>query len=177
MSGWLDDDEQRTWRLYLAMSRRLPEALERQTRADAGMPLTYYIVLAMLSEAPDRSLRMSELAEITNSSASRLSHAVARLEERGWVRRERSPEDGRGNIAVLTDEGMSTVVAAAPGHVGAVRRFIFDAITPEQRACLEDICRSVLTAIGDAGLDASSPSPLAVADEDDATGGSRAADG
>jgi DNA-binding MarR family transcriptional regulator len=151
MTRWLDDDEQRTWRLYLAMSRRLPEALERQTRAEADMPSTYYIVLAMLSEAPGRALRMSDLAEITHSSPSRLSHAVARLEERGWVRRERAPQDGRGNLAVLTEEGMEAVVATAPGHVAAVRRVLFDVITPEQRKVLEEICRAVLEALGESG--------------------------
>ena len=155
MTRWLDDDEQRTWRMFLAVSRQLPEALERQTQTDAGMPQTYYIVLAMLSEAPGRSLRMSELAEITNSSPSRLSHAVARLEERGWVRRERSPHDGRGNVAVLTDIGMDVVEATAPGHVAAVRRFVFDAITPEQRECLESVLRSVLEALAESGIECS----------------------
>ena len=153
MTRWLDDDEQRTWRMFLAMSRRLPEALERQTRAEADMPSTYYIVLAMLSEAPGRALRMSDLAEITQSSPSRLSHAVARLEERGWIRRERAPQDGRGNLAVLTEEGMDVVVATAPGHVRAVRRLLFDVITPEQRVALEEICRSVLDALAEAGTD------------------------
>ncbi|MFP5345961.1 MAG: MarR family winged helix-turn-helix transcriptional regulator [Actinomycetes bacterium] len=152
MTRWLDDDEQRTWRKYLAMSRRLPEALDRQTRTEAGMPATYYIILAMLSEAPSRSLRMSDLADITSSLPSRLSHAVARLEERGWVRRERAPQDARGHLAVLTDAGMDVVVATAPGHVAAVRRFVFDVITPEQRKALEDICSAVLTALGEAGI-------------------------
>lgn len=147
MTRWLDDDEQRTWRAYLAMSRRLPEALDRQLRRDAGMPHAYYVVLAMLSEAPGRALRMSQLAEQTSSSPSRLSHAVARLEERGWVRRERAAQDARGSLAVLTDAGMDVVVATAPGHVAAVRRTLFDVITPQQRQALEDICTSVLAAI------------------------------
>jgi DNA-binding MarR family transcriptional regulator len=147
MTRWLDDDEQRTWRAYLAMSRRLPEALDRQLRLDAGMSHAYYVVLAMLSEAPDRSLRMSELAELTNSSPSRLSHAVDRLEERGWVQRKRSPHDARGNIAVLTDAGWDVVVSVAPPHVAAVRRVLFDVITPEQRQVLEQVCNQVLDAI------------------------------
>ena len=152
MARWLDDDEQRTWRMFLAVQRRLPEALERQLQSEAGLPHTYYIVLAMLSEAPGRALRMSDLAEITNSSPSRLSHAVARLEDRGWVRRERATEDGRGNLAVLTDAGMDVVVASAPGHVAAVRRYLFDVITPEQRRVLEEICADVLDNLNRAGV-------------------------
>ncbi len=155
MTRWLDDDEQRTWRMYLAVSRRLPEALDRQARTEAGMPQAYYIILAMLSEAPHRTMRMSELAEITNSSPSRLSHAVARLEERGWVRRERSTDDLRGNLAVLTDDGMAVVEAVAPGHVAAVRRFLFDVITPEERKTLEEVFGKVLDALAEAGIECS----------------------
>lgn len=153
MTRWLDDDEQRTWRKYLAVSRKLPEALDRQARTEAGMPQAYYIILAMLSETPGRTLRMSELAEITNSSASRLSHAVSRLEERGWVRRERSRDDLRGNLAVLTDEGMAVVEAVAPGHVAAVRRYLFDVITPEQRQVFEEVMHAVLEALQEAGIE------------------------
>ena len=94
------------------------------------MPHAYYQVLAMLSEAPDRTLRMSQLAELTTSSASRLSHAVARLEEKGWVRRDKHPTDRRGALAVLTDDGWEAVQAAAPGHVAAVREVLFDRLGP-----------------------------------------------
>ena len=96
------------------------------------MPHAYYQVLAMLSEAPERTLRMSQLAELTTSSASRLSHAVARLEEKGWVRRERHPTDRRGALAVLTDDGWAALQAAAPGHVAAVRGVLFDRLGPGQ---------------------------------------------
>jgi DNA-binding MarR family transcriptional regulator len=96
---WLSDEEQRTWRALLAMTALLGSALDAQLQRDAGMPHAYYIVLAMLSEAPGRTLRMSELASVANSSQSRLSHAVARLEERGWVRREKCPSDKRGSMA------------------------------------------------------------------------------
>ena len=105
MTRWLDEDEQRTWRSFLATSELLYAALDRQLQRDAGITHASYIVLAMLSEAPDRSLRMSDLAVRANSSPSRLSHAVARLEERGWVRREPAPKDGRGTVAMLTDAG------------------------------------------------------------------------
>ena len=127
------------------MSAMLPGALDQQLQADADMGHSSYIVLAMLSEAPNRSLRMSDLAARANSSPSRLSHTVSRLEERGWVRRERSPEDGRGNVARLTDEGWDVVVATAPGHVAAVRRYVFDALSCEQVRQLEEIAAAVLS--------------------------------
>jgi DNA-binding MarR family transcriptional regulator len=141
---WLDDEEQRTWRAFLAATQLLDESLDRELQRDAGMPHTYYMVLAMLSEAPGRSLRMSELARITRSSPSRLSHAVARLEESGWVRRDRSESDRRGSIAVLTDRGFSVLAAAAPGHVGEVRARLFDRLTTEQVRSLREICERVL---------------------------------
>jgi DNA-binding MarR family transcriptional regulator len=141
---WLDYDEQRAWRGFLAMTALLPGALDQQLQRDAEMGHSSYIVLAMLSEAPDRSLRMSELAARANSSPSRLSHAVTRLEQRGWVRRARSAEDGRGSIARLTDDGWDIVEATAPGHVAAVRRYVFDALSREQVRQLEDIAGAVL---------------------------------
>lgn len=143
MTRWLDDDEQRVWRAYLAVSRKLPEALARQSQ-EAGMPPGYYIMLAMLSEAPRRQLRMSELAELVNSSPSRISHAVDRLFERGWVRRERSPTDGRGSMAVLTDEGMRVVEEMAPGHVQEVRENLFDLLSPGELAVLDAVFSRVL---------------------------------
>lgn len=126
---WLTDGEQRTWRALLAFVARLDRDLDRQLQQDAGMPHAYYMVLAMLSEAPGHRLRMSDLAEITASSPSRLSHAVARLEDKGWVRRERHPTDRRGSLAVLTEDGLNTVRAVAPGHVAAVRAAVFDRLT------------------------------------------------
>ncbi|MEU9510678.1 MarR family transcriptional regulator [Micromonospora sp. NPDC048170] len=132
MTRWLDPDEQRTWRAYLTASRALMESLDRELQRDAGMPHAYYEILVRLSEAPQRRLRMSDLAEASGSSRSRLSHAVARLEAAGWVRREDCPTDRRGQIAVLTDEGFATLAAAAPGHVEGVRRHLFDALSPAQ---------------------------------------------
>jgi DNA-binding MarR family transcriptional regulator len=132
MTRWLDPDEQRTWRAFLAASQALMEQLDRELQRDAGMPHAYYVILVRLSEAPDRQLRMSELAEQTGSSRSRLSHAVARLEQSGWVRREDCPTDRRGQLAVLTDLGFATLAAAAPGHVEGVRRALFDALSPAQ---------------------------------------------
>ena len=136
---WLDDDEQAAWRSYLMTSQLLFEALDRQMQRDAGMPHAYYILLAMLSEQPDRALTMSQLARIVGYSPSRLSHAVARLEEQHWVRRTRHPGDRRTTILELTDEGMAVVEAAAPAHVAEVRRILFDALTREQVAALRSI--------------------------------------
>ncbi len=136
---WLDDEEQRAWRSFLRAASAIDEALDRQLQRDAGMPHAYYQVLAMLSEAPARTLRMSQLAERTTSSPSRLSHAVSRLEEKGWVRRERHPTDRRGALAVLTDDGWAAVRAAAPGHVDEVRRVLFDRLGPGQVSQLRAI--------------------------------------
>ncbi|PWU56336.1 MarR family transcriptional regulator [Micromonospora sp. S4605] len=132
MTRWLDPDEQRTWRAFLTASRALMETLDRELQRDAGMPHAYYEILVRLSEAPGRRLRMSELAEASGASRSRLSHAVSRMEAAGWVRREDCPTDRRGQVALLTEAGFATLAAAAPGHVEGVRRHLFDALTPAQ---------------------------------------------
>ena len=141
---WLDEQQQRTWRAWLAVSELLPRALDAQLQRDAGLTHAAYVVLAMLSEAPDRSRRMSDLARVANQSQSRLSHTVARLEERGWVTRVRATDDRRGNVAVLTDAGWEVVARIAPGHVAAVRETLFAALTPGQTAALEDVLTAVL---------------------------------
>ena len=158
MSGdetrWLEPDELETWLSYVAATTLLEGALDRQLQRDAGMPHAYYQILAMLSEVPDRTLRMSELAAITQSSQSRLSHAVARLERNGWIRRKPCPEDRRSTFAQLTEEGFAVLAAAAPGHVCTVRRHLFDRLTPEQVGQLREITRAVLSGLGVAGGDA-----------------------
>jgi DNA-binding MarR family transcriptional regulator len=141
---WLDDEQQRTWRAWLAVSELVPRALDAQLQRDAGLSHAAYVVLAMLSEAPGRSRRMSDLARRANQSQSRLSHTVARLEERGWVRRERSADDGRGNLAVLTDAGWDVVRSVAPGHVDAVREAMFAPLTDEQTRVLGDAMEAIL---------------------------------
>ncbi len=145
---WLDADEQRTWRAYLNSHRLLLDAVDAQLRRDSGMPHTYYEILVRLSEAPDRALRMTVLAEAGRVSVSRLSHAVKRLEERGWVRRDNCPTDRRGQIAVLTDEGFEALSAAAPGHVEAVRSALFDALDPEQARQLGEINEALSKHLG-----------------------------
>jgi DNA-binding MarR family transcriptional regulator len=148
---WLSDEEQQTWRGYIAVNQLLFDALDRQMQADANMPHAYYILLAMLSESPNRSLRMSELAEMTQSSQSRVSHAVARLEEAGWVRRRKVEGDRRGNLAVLTDAGWDVVVRTAPGHVAAVRANLFDLLSEEQVRQLAGIVSTVLDTLDPEG--------------------------
>ena len=140
---WLTDDEQRTWRAFLTAVHLLIDELDHDLQRDAGMPHTYYEILVALSEAPCRTLRMSQLADRCQSSRSRLSHAVSRLEEAGWVRREACPTDKRGALAVLTDTGFAVLAAAAPGHVEAVRRSLFDVLTPEQVEQLEEISSAI----------------------------------
>jgi DNA-binding MarR family transcriptional regulator len=140
---WLDTEEQQAWRAFLAASRLLLDRLDRDLQADAGLPVTYYEVLVELSEAPERSMRMSELARRSLSSPSRLSHAVARLEQLGWVRRQACPTDRRGAFAVLTDEGFRVIEAAAPGHVGSIRAHLFDHLSREQVVQLREISEAV----------------------------------
>jgi DNA-binding MarR family transcriptional regulator len=140
---WLDDEEMRAWLGLVQVVQLLPLALDRELQQEAGIPHAYYLVLAMLSEAPGRSMRMSRLAALTATSQSRLSHSVARLEERGWVERRQCPEDGRGQVAVLTDAGMRVLADAAPGHVAEVRRRVFDHLSREQVTALAGIASTL----------------------------------
>lgn len=149
---WLDDEQQRTWRSFLAANRLLFERLDRQLQQDAGLPHAYYEILVRLSEAPGRTMRMSELAAEALSSRSRLSHAVARLEEAGWVVRRACPTDRRGSNAELTDAGMARLTDAAPGHVDAVRTHLFDQLTPAQQAALREISDALVGHLADRPL-------------------------
>jgi DNA-binding MarR family transcriptional regulator len=144
MTRWLDPDEQRTWRAFLAATRALMDSLDRELQRDAGMPHAYYEILVRLSEAPGRQLRMNQLADASGSSRSRLSHAVARLEQTGWVRRENCPTDRRGQVAVLTDLGFEALAAAAPGHVEGVRQHLFDPLSPAQVNQLRQISEALV---------------------------------
>ncbi|MFF0095425.1 MarR family winged helix-turn-helix transcriptional regulator [Streptomyces canus] len=141
---WLTAREERVWRLFAAVLVSLPDVVEAQLQRDAGLTHFGYGVLSALSEAPGRAMRMTELASMALGSQSRLSHHVASLERRGWVRRERAAEDGRGSVAVLTDAGYAKVAAVAPGHVAAVRSAVFDALSPGQLDELEEICTALL---------------------------------
>ncbi len=136
---WLEHDERRVWLGWVLSTRLLWEELERDLQRDADMPFGYYDILVMLSESAGRTRRMSELADATQSSRSRLSHAVSRLETLGWVRRESCPTDRRGANAVLTDAGFAALAAAAPHHVESVRAHLFDQLSPKQREQLREI--------------------------------------
>ncbi|HEX3648489.1 MAG TPA: MarR family transcriptional regulator [Pseudonocardiaceae bacterium] len=140
---WLSAEEQRVWRNYMAATRMVESCLERQLQRDSGMPTTYYEIMVSLSEAPDRTLRMSELADRSRFSRSRLSHAVARMEQAGWVRRTECPSDKRGAFAVLTENGFAALADAAPGHAGQVRSLLFDVLSSEQIEQLGEICATV----------------------------------
>lgn len=144
---WLDDRQLHAWRNLVALLQQLPGRLEEPLQPQ-GLSFFEYIVMAMLSDAPDWSLRMSHLAELTSASLSRLSHTVSRLERRGWVRRRPSPEDGRVTLATLTDDGFDKLAAAAPDHVESVQQLVFDALTPAQVRQLDAILEAVLPRVG-----------------------------
>jgi DNA-binding MarR family transcriptional regulator len=149
---WLSAEEQAAWRSFVDGFRALIDVLDRQLQADSNLPHSYFEILIPLSEAEGRTLRMSELAEAARSSRSRLSHAVARLEQRGWVRRLNCPTDRRGQLAQLTDEGFAIVAAAAPGHVETVRKYLIDRLTPEQLSVMGEIGQVLLASTSESDL-------------------------
>ena len=144
---WLTADEQQAWRAYLEATTLLFDALDRQLQRDSGIPHGYYEILVRLSEADCRTMRMSELADATRSSRSRLSHAVARLENRGWVLRRDCDTDRRGQLAVLTDAGLHALEDAAPGHVEAVREHMIDRLSPAQLEALREIGDAIVNGL------------------------------
>ena len=145
---WLSPEEQATWRAYLLATMLIEAELDRQMLTDSDIPVAHYGILVALSEATDRRMRMRELADALCSSPSRMTHAVAGLERRGWVHRETCPTDARGQFAVLTDAGLAALEAAAPNHVEAVRAQLFDRLTADQVAQLRAICETLLDGLG-----------------------------
>ena len=144
---WLSASQGRDWRTFLYGSQRLFDALDRDLLRDFGIPLAYYDIFVRLSEAPGRSMRMSDLATATRSSRSRLSHAVARLEESGWVRRVDCETDRRGQLAEMTPAGMALLEQAAPVHLESVRRYLIDPLSAQQLERLGEISRVVYNSI------------------------------
>lgn len=142
---WLTEDERATWLRLVAVVELLPGVLDSQLRSEAGLTHFEYFVVAMLSESPERTLRMTSLAQRTNATLPRLSHVVRRLEGRGLVERFPCPDDGRATNARLTRAGWDAVVAAAPGHVDTVRRHVLDPLTPDQLEQLRGIGAALLT--------------------------------
>ena len=143
-SRWLDDAQLRAWKKLIAVVELLPGTLETQLQRDSGLSHFEYFTLAMLSEAPDRTLRMTALAAHTNATLARLSHVVSRLEKRGLVRREPCAEDRRATNAILTPAGWDAVVAAAPGHAGTVLATVIDPLTTTDVADLDRIMGRIL---------------------------------
>lgn len=148
---WLDETEREAWLRFVAVVELLPGVLDTQLRTTSALTHFEYYVLAMLSEAAGRTLRMTALAQRTNATLPRLSHVVRRLEDRGLVERFPCPEDGRATNARLTDVGWDAVVAAAPGHVTTVRRTVLDPLTREQVVQLRDIADALLTTLDPEG--------------------------
>ena len=144
---WLSEEEQAAWLAVGSVLFRLPGALDKQLQAEAGINHFEYMVLSALSEAPERTLRMSELAVLAESGLPRLSQVVARLEKRGWITRAPDPTDGRYTLATLTEQGWAKVVDTAPGHVETVRRLVLDPLTKAQLRQLREISRRIMTAI------------------------------
>lgn len=149
---WLDEQEQHAWRSFVEGFRSLIDVLDRELQHDSGLPHSYFEILIPLSEHPQRSMRMSELADVTRSSRSRLSHAIARLEERGWVERVDCETDKRGQLARLTDVGFDVVARAAPGHVETVRKYLVDRLSPEQLKAMGEIGQIMLQTTSDSDL-------------------------
>ena len=144
---WLDRSEMEAWLPLAGLIIRLPAALDAQLQRDANMSHFEFAVLARLSEAPERTLRMSTLAAFAHGSLTRLSHVTKRLESKGWVYREPCPEDGRYTNAVLTDEGFAKLAEAAPGHVEIVRSLVIDALSDEQLRQVAEVARVILDRI------------------------------
>jgi DNA-binding MarR family transcriptional regulator len=153
MTRWLTEDEQRNWRAWLATSQLLQDRLTREMQAQHGLTMADYEILVRLSEKPDRQMRMSDLAQATLSSRSRLSHQIDRMEKAGLVERRLCEDDRRGAFAALTESGWNTLVAAAPDHVESVRNHLVDQLTPAEFTALGSACHKVaehLSAINDA---------------------------
>jgi DNA-binding MarR family transcriptional regulator len=149
---WLDDDELRAWLRLAGLMLKLGPALDSQLQRDSDMTHFDYLCLAMLSEAEDHTLRMSELASRANASLSRLSHVVKKLEQRGWVERFPCPDSRRVTMARLTPTGYDVLVVAAPGHVETVRSLVFDDLDRDDVAALERIAGHIVDRIDKAGL-------------------------
>lgn len=145
---WLDAEEMEAWLALVSVLHTLPQALDANMQCEAAMTLYDYLVLAALSNVPERKLRLSDLAMVTNGSLPRLSQVVTKLERRGWLKREPDPNDRRITLAVLTNTGMKTLVAAAPAHVERVRQLVFDQLNKAQVRQLRDISRRIRQTIG-----------------------------
>ena len=149
---WLTATELSSWLSVVRLMTWLPWSIDQQLQRDSNLRMVEYQVLAMLSESPQRTMRMSPLAEVTNASLSRLSHLVERLEKRGFVRREPDPTDGRFTNAILTEKGLRALVEAAPGHLAHVRSLVIDVLSPEQLRRLGRDAARIMSHIDTSGI-------------------------
>jgi DNA-binding MarR family transcriptional regulator len=140
---WLSPAEQAAWRAFMTTTRLLFYQVEKDLLTDSSIPLAYYAILVLLSEAPDYSMRMYDLAAACSSIPSSISHAITRLESKGWIRREMCPRDRRGWFAILTDQGLAALVQAAPSHCASVRRNLFDTLTSAEVDSLRQLCEKL----------------------------------
>jgi DNA-binding MarR family transcriptional regulator len=147
---WLTAAQLEAWQAITLLLALLPTALETQLQRDAQLSYVEYYVLAGLSDQPNHTMRISELAGFTNAEISRLSHLISRLQKRGYVRREPDPTDGRYTNAVLTDAGYNHLVAAAPGHVATVLELVIDALDDTALSALQDSAERITARINDA---------------------------
>ena len=149
---WLTAGELDSWLAVVRLISWLPWSIDQQLRRDSDLGMVEYQVLAVLSEAPERTMRMSSLAMLTNASLSRLSHLFRRLEGRGLARREPDPTDGRFTNAILTEKGFQTLAEAAPGHVAHVRSLVIDVLSSEQLRCLGFAADRIMSRIDTTGI-------------------------
>lgn len=149
---WLREDEQRAWLNLALMMSGIDGALDHQLQRDSGISHRTYLFLAALSNAPDGTMRMTDLAQATHGSPSRVSHAVARLEMDGWVERSRPDDDKRLVYATLTEAGRALLRTAAPGHVAEVRKVLIDRLSAEQLQQLTEIAGASLNALAELGF-------------------------
>jgi DNA-binding MarR family transcriptional regulator len=150
---WLTPEELDSWLSVVRLMTWLPWSIDQQLQRDSHLAMVEYQALAMLSRSPERTMRMSSLAEVTNASLSRLSRVVTRLENRGFVRREPDPADGRFTNAILTEGGYQALAAAAPGHVAHVRSLVIDALSPEQLRRLGRDAQRIMSRIDTSAID------------------------
>ena len=164
--AWLDTDEQQAWRAFLHMHAELTAQLGREMQDEFGLSIADFSVLVQLSEHPDRRLRILELARGLQWEKSRLSHQLTRMEQRGLLERSNCSADRRGAFVVLTDRGLAAVEAAAPRHVAAVRRYVFDGLDATQITALHAIATSVLSRLDTRQVGSDCPAPICDAEPD-----------
>ena len=147
---WLTAQEEHLWRGWLKLNTELASTLQRELQVDAGLSMPDFEVLVHLTDNPDGRVRVTDLAGLLHWERSRVSHHVKRMEGRGLVQRVECSEDGRGAFVVITLRGRAAIEEAAPGHVEAVRRLMFDALSTEENAALAAVIDKLLARLDDA---------------------------